>query len=564
MRLTVDDTIAALASAPGASPRGVIRVTGPGTRSVVRRVFCPEDGQRWETGQTPRRFTGTVACRLLEDVEIPAATYLWPTSRSFTGQPSAELHLWGAPVVLQAVLQALYEAGARPAQPGEFTLRAFLAGRIDLIQAEAVLGVIDANEQEQLRAALNQLAGGLSGELAIVRSELLDLLADIEAGLDFVEEDIEFVSAAEIERRLRDADARLERLLERARERLDYSGHFRVVLAGLPNAGKSTLFNALAGDSVALVSDRQGTTTDYLTARVEWDGVPIELVDTAGWEDLLEGETPAWTRRAEVVAGAGATSRPIAPAFAAAAERRSCGAEPSHGAEDAGRNCDPAEAHAAAESVVVKSLAQQQRERQIGRADLILWCTPCDADPAACERDRAVLERVRLADWRVVRVATKSDLLPDRGGSHAAQSEPVPGSDDGQRLQPIGAGRAVGQADLQVACRDDRTEGLEQLKAWILDRLASRDGGRGEIVGTTAARSRESLRAAREALSRAIGLVAADSTGSEPDDFESVGAGAELLAVEIRAALDELGRILGIVYTDDILDRIFSKFCIGK
>ncbi|HEX6983903.1 MAG TPA: hypothetical protein VF170_00940, partial [Planctomycetaceae bacterium] len=184
--------IAAVASAPGPAARAVVRVSGEGCRDAVRVVFSPDDEARWHAARSASRHPGRVT---LTDAraELPAAAYLWPNARSFTGQPVVELHLPGSPPIIESVLAGLYHGGVRPARPGEFTLRAFLAGRLDLVQAEAVLGVIDAADHRELDLALRQLAGGLSGRLADVRRDLLSLLADLEAGLDFVDEDIEFV-----------------------------------------------------------------------------------------------------------------------------------------------------------------------------------------------------------------------------------------------------------------------------------------------------------------------------------------------------------------------------------
>ena len=170
----------------------------------------------------------------------------------------------------------------RLAQPGEFTLRAFLAGRIDLTQAEAVLGVVDAVDRRQLDVALEQLAGGLSHPLHALRDDLLNLLADLEAGLDFAEEDIRFVSSVELDRRLAGAAEKLDRLSARLSMRGEAHTAARVTLVGSPNVGKSSLFNALARQSAALVSPLPGTTRDYLAARIDAGGLTVELIDTAG------------------------------------------------------------------------------------------------------------------------------------------------------------------------------------------------------------------------------------------------------------------------------------------
>ncbi|MEX0700720.1 MAG: GTPase, partial [Planctomycetales bacterium] len=282
MSLHLDDTIAALASPPGGAARGIVRVSGPEVRAALDTIFQPDGPPRWNSSRAAQRHSGRI---LLPNVRAPldVAVLLWPTRRSYTGEPLAELHLPGSPPLLEAVLSALHDRGARPARPGEFTLRAFLAGRIDLVQAEAVLGVIDAHDHRELETALGQLAGGLSGKIADVRRDLIDLLADLEAGLDFVDEDIEFVARHELAERVDRARGTVERLLDQASERMRTAGTRCVVLAGLPNAGKSTLFNALAGREAALVSPIRGTTRDWLSAELDWQGLAIELIDTAGW-----------------------------------------------------------------------------------------------------------------------------------------------------------------------------------------------------------------------------------------------------------------------------------------
>src|SRR4051794_14966228 len=193
MNFDLDDTIAAIATAPGGSLRGIVRLSGPNSVAIAGQVFHGSDEPRCDSATHPRCERGSVQLsRALG--QVPATLYLWPTASSYTRQPSAELHLPGSSPLVEAALEAVCLAGARLARPGEFTLRAFLAGRLDLTQAEAVLGVIDAGSRQELDAALSQLAGGLATPLAALRGQLLDLLAELEAGLDFVDEDIEFIS----------------------------------------------------------------------------------------------------------------------------------------------------------------------------------------------------------------------------------------------------------------------------------------------------------------------------------------------------------------------------------
>ncbi|MEO1999155.1 MAG: tRNA uridine-5-carboxymethylaminomethyl(34) synthesis GTPase MnmE, partial [Planctomycetaceae bacterium] len=193
--ISLDDTIAAIATAAGPAARGIIRISGPHSKQAAETVFQPHEYDAWRSQTSARQFEG----RLLltsDNVETACQAYVWPGTRSYTGQPLVELHTVGCPPILQAVLDVLFASDSRPAEAGEFTLRAFLAQRIDLVQAEAVLGVIDAADHRELDLALRQLAGGISSRIAEARNLLIELLADLEAGLDFVEEDIEFIETA--------------------------------------------------------------------------------------------------------------------------------------------------------------------------------------------------------------------------------------------------------------------------------------------------------------------------------------------------------------------------------
>jgi tRNA modification GTPase len=463
-QLQLDDTIAALASAPGAAARGIVRISGPEAIVCLNSWFEPNDRARWQTTRGAACHAGGLRLSGLPS-PLNVLVYAWPNARSYTGQPLLEIHAPGSQPLLEAVLGRLFEAGVRPAHPGEFTLRAFLAGRIDLLQAEAVLGVIDAAEEQALETALRQLAGGISGRMARLRGDLIDLLADLEAGLDFVEDGIEFVSGADVLRRVQTAATAIEELLEQCRSRAQSIGRRRVVLAGLPNAGKSTLFNALLVRQAALVSSVAGTTRDYLSETVEWPGVIVELVDTPGWM-LSELDV----------------------------------------AHDL--------------TLATQSLAREQRQQ----ADLIVWCSPADASEAERLEDLD-LRRRELGPVPALTVCTKSDLA---GGGSSFESDP---------------------ATVRVSARTG--SGLPELVERCSQLLGSGTTDRADIIASTAVRCGDSLASCRDALSRAA-LVAESTTGDE------------IVALEIREALEHLGRVLGTVYTDDILDRIFSRFCIGK
>ncbi|QDT62859.1 tRNA modification GTPase [Calycomorphotria hydatis] len=451
----LDETIAALASAPGPSPRGILRISGPETVKVLAACFQPLSDTPLEQYRRATRIAGRYM--LADALPLEAQVYLWPNSRSYTGQPAAEVHMIGSPPLLEAVLSQLNQHGARPARPGEFTLRAFLAGRMDLAQAEAVLGVIDADDHAELELALSQLAGGLSGRLAKVRSRCLDLLAEIEAGLDFVEEDIEFVSQTQITEVLTNTEQELSLLLDDASNRMTSSTRPVVVLAGLPNAGKSSLFNAFTTRNQALVSSQAGTTRDYLSADVDINGQSIELIDTAGWE-----------KRDDEISVA----------------------------------------------------AQQLREEQLARADLVLWCTPADATPEERIADQTAKQLVNSTRTAIKTIRTKADLNNSQGSD-----------------------------EIKVSILNN--DGTSALRNWLSDFFTNEEQSEHYLLGSTASRAKDALTHAVASNRRALEAV-------------QVQAGDEIVAAELRDMLHQLATILGEVYTDDILDIVFGKFCIGK
>jgi tRNA modification GTPase len=349
----------------------------------------------------------------------------------------------------------LLDAGARAAQPGEFTLRAFLAGKLDLTRAEAVLAIIEAGDRRELKHALAQLAGGVAQPLQILRDDLLNLLADVEAGLDFADENLQFVETTELLHRLGKGLAQLELLRKQLEQRTIGDRPFRVVLVGRPNAGKSSLFNALAGRPAALVNPQPGTTRDYLQSSLELDGTRLELIDTAGWQNRLAGEGDA---------------------------------------------------------SFIEEQAQQLGHEQAKQADLLLLCIE-SGNPDDIE-DKQLLIQEGMPT--VVAVATKCDLAPPPRDRLATSSVTGAGLD---ALRKLLIERA--RAHAQPALAPSLSRCRHHVEACLKD-----------------------LRQAHEA-----------ALFEEP---------AEVLALQLRGALEELGMLVGAVYTDDLLDRIFSRFCIGK
>ncbi len=440
-----EDTITAVSSAAGPGVRAIIRISGPNTRSLIDTLFRSDAEQRPPRHLIPGsiRLTGVHS-------PLPADLYFFPGPHSYTGQDLAEFHTIGSPPLVERLVADLLAAGARPAQAGEFTLRAFLAGKKDLTQAEAVHAVIEARTDDDLRHALAQLAGGVSVPLHTLREDLLNLLADLEAALDFADEDIEFVGQADTLARLESAIAHLDNLQQQLDSRTISGRPVRVAFAGLPNAGKSSLFNALSGSTSAMVSAEAGTTRDYLTKSLTLDGVNVELIDTAGWQDASD---------------------------------------------------------------TIAEQAQQLGGAQTHHADVILWCVE-----ARNGFDDADASRLIGPGAELIRVHTKCDQPEARGDGDAIRTSIV-------TLNGIDELRSVLAQRVQILARP--------------------------ALAPSQSRCRHHVIACIEFLRSAHRHV----THHQP---------VELTALDLRSALDQLGELTGAIFTNDLLDRIFSRFCIGK
>lgn len=296
----MSDTIAAIATPRGVGAIGIVRLSGPETGAILDRVFFPRSG-RSTAEESPRVMVyGQIRdgkSRLLDD----ALCVLFPAPHSYTGEDCAELHCHGSPIVLDEVLCALFDAGARQAQAGEFTKRAFLNGRMDLLQAEAVADLIDAETAEGARLAAMQLSGSLSRAVDGIYDDLMALVSRFYAVVDYPDEDIADADRALLSDTLRRCDEQLHLLSDSfARGRVVKHG-VPTVLLGKPNVGKSSLLNALAGYDRAIVTDVAGTTRDTVEEKVRLGHVLLRLTDTAGiraTDDAVESQGVARSRAA--------------------------------------------------------------------------------------------------------------------------------------------------------------------------------------------------------------------------------------------------------------------------
>jgi len=448
--LSRKDTICALATAPQAAALAVIRVSGPDAEAVRDRVFKPK------RGRSPKPFVATLGHVVREQAGAlhlvdEALCLTFPEGRSYTGEAGFELSIHGGPTRVRAVLELLRAHGCRMAEPGELTLRAVLTGRMDLCAAEAVHDVVVARSDVAAEAALRNLAGELGLKLDAARAHVVDVLAELEARLDFPDEDLEPMAAARLVATLEMAERDLSRLLDGARLGQRLTDGARVVLYGLPNAGKSTLLNALVGEERALVHDSPGTTRDVLEAETVVAGVPITLVDVAG---VREGE--------------------VHP---------------------------------------VEAMGIARAKDELRRADLVLAVRDL-SDP-----DAHAVDVRELVSTPVVEVGTKVDLVgTDLGGV------------------------------LAISARDGT--GLDTLRACIADALVG-DARLGDEAVLTRARQVEEVSAARDSV-------------REAKDALEQGMPGEVVASELRRAGWALDRVLGRELDEEVLDTIFTRFCIGK
>ncbi len=447
-----NDTIVAISSPAGSAPRGIIRLSGPQSWAIAQGVLRP---------LAPIRPYCWIDA-WLDDPALPVGLMLFQAPRSFTGQDVAELHIPGSPALLAMTMEKFLTHGARQAEGGEFSARAFLNGKLDLTEAEGIAATIAARSDHQLRAAASLRHGSLHRWVQKQADNLADLLAMVEAGIDFSDEPgVSFIALDQLQQRLNDISCAMQTLESRSVSWEALPAMPTVIMLGRPNVGKSSLLNALSGQQRAIVSPVAGTTRDALSVEISDASRSVRLVDAAGVETDL---TP------------------------------------------------------------MANLMNDARRQTLLRADVILLVIDhTDTDGSL----QALLGEVQdIHVWKII-VRNKSDLSAGLRASPAA----IP-------LPWINASAKTGDS-------------LPALRTTLFD-YAHRQAPVTEDCLTLNSRHQLLLRQARAAVQRAGEILA--SSGQFP----------ELLAADLRAALDDLGAISGTISSDDVLGRIFSSFCIGK
>ena len=460
MFVSQSEPIAALATAPGIGAIAVIRVSGAGAIDLTNPFFRGKDLTRQESHTAHFGTLRNADDSIIDEVLIT----IFRAPKSFTKEDVVEISCHGSEFIIQQILRRLTQSGVRLARPGEFTQRAFLNGQFDLMQAEAVADLIASDSDASHRAALTQLRGGFSNQLKDLRQQLIDFVALVELELDFGEEDVEFAHRDKLRQLMLNIRRVLHPLIESFATGNAIKNGVPAVIVGKPNAGKSTLLNALLNEEKAIVSDIPGTTRDSIEDELFIDGIRFRLIDTAGLRQATDQ---------------------------------------------------------------IEAIGIERTQQKMRDAALVLYLF--DGKNISAEDLTVAVAGVRAAEKPYLLVGNKLDAI-DSAKRHLLEE-------------------AAGEPVVWISAA--RHTHLDELKATLSARVRTDAAVQTGSAVVTNARHHEHLTATDEALARAItGL----DTGVTPD----------WLAMDLRVALQHLGELTGTIVTDDILDSIFSKFCIGK
>ncbi len=458
----MNDTISAISTPRGEGGIGIVKLSGPSSLSIIKKIFQPRNSRFWSKdiksntinyGHIVDPDSGECVDEVLVSIMLAPRTY--------TREDVVEINCHGGNIPLNKVLDLTLRMGARLAEPGEFTKRAFLNGRIDLTQAEAVIDIIRAKTDLCLKMAVNQLEGRLSKEIKTIRSILIDVLVNVEAEIDFPEDDIEILSYETITDRINRVISKLKYLLDTADEGKIITEGIKGVILGRPNVGKSSLFNALLRENRAIVTAIPGTTRDPIEEFINLDGIPLKLTDTAG------------IRKADDV-------------------------------------------------IEIESI--ERTKMHLDQADIAILVL--DASEGLMQDDKEILSL--LNDKKAIIVINKIDLVYNpEFEAELKNSKPI----------------------VKISALNET--GLDKLKESIRNLVFQKDFLTADSVFVTRTRHKKAIKDTIESLE----FVIASCEKSMPPEF---------IAVDLRGAIKSLGEIIGETTSSEILEQIFSRFCIGK
>jgi tRNA modification GTPase len=454
-----EDTIAAISTPIGRGGIGIVRLSGKDAVKIANRLFSSPKHKKLTATPSHRILYGHIINPLNGEVVDEALVSVMKAPNTYTREDIVEVNCHGGVVPLKRVLELLVEGGARLAEPGEFTKRAFLNGRIDLVQSEAVLDIINSLTEQSRKAALEQLRGGLSGKIESARNKLVNLTAIVETFIDFPEEDIEPASQKELKERAAEIKRHLKELIENARYGRVLREGLKAAIIGRPNVGKSSLLNALLEQDRVIVTEMPGTTRDIIEEYLDIKGFPVRIMDTAGIREAI----------------------------------------------------DIAESEGVARSL-----------RAMKDADLVLLVL--DGSNSLHNTDLELIEK--SGSCNSILIINKSDL-PSKIPRDFLPND-----------------------KLAVKISALKGTGLDELKNEIVRQLLKEGAGAGDDIATNV----RHIKAIEKAYSSINSFICGLKKGVSP----------EYLAVDLRDGLDALGEIIGITTSEEILNKIFSDFCIGK
>lgn len=456
------DTIAAISTPLGEGGIGIIRISGADAFRIADKIFVPRKIK--PSDMKPRTmYLGDIIDPETKDTIDEVLVVKYKAPHTYTREDMVEINSHGGFTVQSRILEVVLACGARMAQPGEFTKRAFLNGRIDLSQAEAVIDVIRAKTERALKVAMDQLRGGLTNRIGELRQGLIKVLAHIEASIDFPEDDIPGLDSATIETEVKDLREKLEEILKKSKAGKIVREGLSTVILGRPNVGKSSLLNSLLREKRAIVTDIPGTTRDIIEEYINIKGIPVKIIDTAGIRETMDE---------------------------------------------------------------VEKIGVKKALEYLEKAELVLLMF--DASEELKKEDLDIVELVK--DKFVILVVNKMDL---------------PEKIDMEKLKKTFPERKI----IRISALKE--EGIEELKEAIFQAVTKEIGSLDEGVMVTRARHSQAIQKAVDALKRAEGAL----KKSIP---------MEVVALEVREALEFLGEITGENVGEDVIKAIFENFCIGK